>query len=116
VALIAGGAGITPIRALFETLPGGPGEVALLYRAQRPEELVFREELDELARRRGAEVHYVVGGDSALSAQALARLLPDVGQRDVFVCGPPAMVEATRTSLREAGVPGRHIFTERFAL
>src|SRR5919204_742300 len=115
LALIAGGAGITPIRALFETLPGGPGEVALLYRAQRPEELVFREELDELARRRGAEVHYVVGGGSALSAQALARLLPDVRQRDVFVCGPPAMVEATRTSLREAGVPGRHIFTERFA-
>ena len=31
--LIAGGAGITPLRALFETLPGGPGDLTLLYRA-----------------------------------------------------------------------------------
>jgi predicted ferric reductase len=115
VALIAGGAGITPIRALLETMPGGPGEIALLYRAPRPQELVFRDELDELARRRGADVHYSVGEDGGLSGPALARLLPDIAQRDVFVCGPPAMVEATRGSLRAAGVPGRHIFTERFA-
>ena len=35
VLLIAGGAGITPLRALFETLPGGPGDLTLLYRASK---------------------------------------------------------------------------------
>jgi predicted ferric reductase len=116
VALIAGGAGITPIRALLETLPGGPGDIALVYRAPSEEELVFRDELDELGRRRGAEVRYVVGETGGLSAPELARLVPDIAERDAYVCGPPAMVEATRAGLREAGVPGRHIFTERFAL
>ena len=116
VALIAGGAGITPIRALVETLPGGSGDIALVYRAPRAEELVFRDELDELSRTRGTEIHYLVGDEGGLSADTLERLLPDIAKRDVFVCGPPVMVEATRASLRAAGVPRRQIFSERFAL
>jgi predicted ferric reductase len=112
VALIAGGAGITPIRALLETMPGRPGDLAVVYRVPCADEIVFRSELDDLARLRGAELHYVVGDDS----RAIGDLLPDVAERDAFVCGPPAMVEATRASLRAAGVPSRHIFSERFAL
>ena len=49
VLLVAGGVGITPLRALFETLPGGPGTITLLYRASTPLDLVFRHELDEIA-------------------------------------------------------------------
>ena len=41
--------------------------------------------------------------------------MPDIADRDVFVCGPPSMVEATVTSLRTVGVPRRRIVTERFA-
>ena len=33
VALIAGGVGITPIRALLEDMPGEPGDIAVVYRA-----------------------------------------------------------------------------------
>ena len=116
VALIAGGTGITPVRALLESLPGGPGDIALLYRVPRSDEVLFREELDRLARARGADVHYMVGENGDFSARALTGLIPDIAQRDAFVCGPPAMVDATRASLREAGVPRRQIFTERFAL
>ena len=70
VALIAGGVGITPIRALLEDMPGGPGDIAVVYRAFHADHVILRAELDELARRRGAEVHYVVGdhrGDAACS-------------------------------------------------
>ena len=59
VALIAGGVGITPIRALLEDMPGGPGDIAVVYRALGEEDVILRAELDELAARRGAEVHYV---------------------------------------------------------
>lgn len=118
VALIAGGVGITPIRALLEDMPGGPGDIAVVYRALREDDLILRAELDELAGRRGAEIHYVVGdhrdGDF-LSAEHLLRLVPDIAARDVYVCGPPAMTEATRASLGRSGVPRRHIYTERFA-
>jgi predicted ferric reductase len=122
VALIAGGVGITPIRALLEEMPGEPGDIAVVYRALGPDDVILRAELDELARRRGAEVHYVLGDHRApgagelLSPEHLCRLVPDIAARDVYVCGPPAMTEATRASLDRSGVSRRHIFTERFAL
>ena len=61
VALIAGGVGITPIRALLEDMPGEPGDIAVVYRALGEADVILRAELDELATRRGAEVHYVIG-------------------------------------------------------
>jgi predicted ferric reductase len=121
VLYIAGGIGITPIRAMLETTPAGDGEVTLFYRAVAADELLFRDELDELARRRGIDVRYLLGDhrDPAarhlLGAAHLRRLLPDVARRDVFVCGPPAMTATTERSLRAAGVPRRQIHTERFA-
>jgi predicted ferric reductase len=118
VVLIAGGIGITPIRALLEDMPGGPGDIAVVYRALRPEDVILRAELDELARRRGAELHYVVGDHreaALLSPEHLQRLVPDIATRDVYVCGPPAMTEATRATLDRSGVPRRQIVIERFA-
>jgi predicted ferric reductase len=112
--LIAGGVGIAPIRALLEDMPG---EVAVIYRAGREDELLFREELDELSSRRGAPVHYVIGergGDGLMSPEQLRRLVPDIADRDVYVCGPVSMTEATRASLRGAGVPSRQIVSEAF--
>ena len=114
VALIAGGVGITPIRALLEDMPGEPGDIAVVYRALRPEDVILRAELDELARRRGAELHYVVGDHregALLSPEHLQRLVPDIAARDVYVCGPPAMTEATRATpgpLRRPAAPDRH--------
>ena len=118
VALIAGGVGITPIRALLEDMPGEPGDIAVVYRALAPEDVILREELDLIARRRGAELHYVFGDHrdaEALTPEELRRLVPDIAQRDVYVCGPPAMTDAIRATLASTGVSRRHIYTERFA-
>ena len=76
--------------------------------------MILRAELDELARRRGADLHYVVGA-APLSAERLLELVPDLPERDVFVCGPPAMTEAMRDSLGRTGVPRRQVSVERFA-
>ncbi|HEX6458972.1 MAG TPA: ferredoxin reductase family protein [Thermoleophilaceae bacterium] len=115
VALIAGGSGITPIRALLESLPARHGEIALVYRVARADDLVFRGELEQLGRTRGADVHFVVGPEGDVSVESLTRLIPDIAERDAFVCGSPRMVEVTRASLLAAGLPASHIFTERFA-
>jgi predicted ferric reductase len=118
VVLIAGGVGITPMRALFETLPVVPGEeLTLLYRAKAPGQLVFRQELDALAERRRARVIYLLGSSpDLLSAGSLARLVPRLVDRDVFLCGPPGMSAAVRRSLAELGLPRQQLHEERFAL
>jgi len=118
VALIAGGIGITPIRALLETMSG---DIVVLYRAVAETDVIFREELDRLAAARGATVHYVIGdhrGDGAdlLSPAHLQELVQDIAERDVFLCGPPAMTAVLGRNVRQAHVPRRHIHTERFAL
>ncbi len=118
VLLVAGGIGITPIRSLVERMRG---DIVLVYRALRDEDLVLRPELDALAERDGITVHYVVGdhtgeGQRLLSPEHLRELVPDAPERDVFLCGPPAMTDALRRRLRAAGVPRRHIHLERFAL
>jgi predicted ferric reductase len=116
--LIAGGIGITPVRALLETMRG---DLVVLYRAISDTDVIFREELDRIAAARRATVHYVLGdhrGDGAglLSPAHLKELVPDIEDRDVFLCGPPAMTEALERNVRGARVPRRHIHTERFAL
>ena len=121
VLLIAGGIGIAPLRALFEELPAGPGDLTLLYRASRPRDIVFRAELDHLAGARGAIVHYLIGarGSRAMPADPLAppalkQLVPDVREREVYLCGPTPMMEAVRDGLQLLGIPRRHIHFERF--
>src|SRR5579872_12460 len=118
VVLIAGGIGITPVRALIEELCG---DVVLIYRAVHEDELIFRDELERLGRERGVNVRYVVGDHRApenrhlLSAAHLRQLLPDIGSREIYLCGPPAMMRQLETNVRHAGVPARHIHTDRFA-
>jgi ferredoxin-NADP reductase len=54
VLLIAGGVGITPMRALFEVIDLPGKDVTLVYRASCERDLVFKDELDEIAERSGA--------------------------------------------------------------
>ena len=121
ILLIAGGIGITPLRALLEELPTRPGELTLIYRARHPRDVVFRDELDAIARLNGATVHYLIGRrgsralpEDPLGPAALASLVPDAPQRDVYVCGPDPMMEAVRRTLRILGVPIDQIHSERF--
>ena len=119
VVLIAGGIGITPLRALFETLPGAPGDVRLIYRAGSADDVVFRSELEAIARARGARLHLLTGrraqlGHDPLSARALTANIPDLREHDVYICGPDAMARAVVAALQSARVPQRQIHHESF--
>jgi predicted ferric reductase len=122
VLLIAGGIGVAPIRALLEALPAAPGAITLLYRAGSWDEAVFRDELDTLARVRGATIHYLIGRrrtrdlpHDPLEISGIRRLVPDVAERDVYICGPIGMIDILRRRLRTMGVPAEQIHAERFA-
>ncbi|NBE85341.1 ferredoxin reductase family protein [Micromonospora rubida] len=117
--LIAGGSGITPLRAMLEELPPG---AALIYRARTPDDVLLHRELDWLAQERGTDVWYVIGSRDdqgprqVMSAAGLRRLVPDVASRDVYLCGPPGLVEQSVRALRRAGVPRRQIHLATFEL
>jgi ferredoxin-NADP reductase len=119
VLLIAGGIGITPLRALFETLPARPGDLTLIYRASDDSDLIFRRELEHLARQRGARLWLLTGsridlGGDPLTPAALAAHVPGLTRHDVYLCGPDGMTAGVARSLRAAGVPRRQIHHESF--
>jgi predicted ferric reductase len=119
VLLIAGGVGITPLRALFESLPARHGDLTLIVRANSDEDIVFRDELDAIAERQGAQLHYLVGPPGAESdpfvGSRLRRLVPDLSRHDVYLCGPPAFMIVATERLRACGVPARYLHREHFA-
>jgi predicted ferric reductase len=120
VLLIAGGIGITPLRALLEEMPARRGAITLLYRASRWEDLVFGDELEDLARSRGARLEYLIGRRAdlrrdLLDARHLHRAVPDIAQREIYVCGPVGMIATVRRSLHQLRVPTSRIHEERFA-
>ncbi|MEW2400201.1 ferredoxin reductase family protein [Streptomyces sp. NPDC046862] len=115
--LIAGGVGITPLRALFETLPG---DVTLLYRARTVEDLALGAELEAIADWRGARVLYALNGPRGqrpdLTPASLRAAVPDLPERDVYLCGPHGFAREVYETLRAAGVPDRRIHHESFEL
>ncbi|MFY1676134.1 ferric reductase-like transmembrane domain-containing protein [Streptomyces sp. WMMC905] len=120
VLLVAGGVGITPMRALFETLPGSGGDITLLYRANSTRDLALWSELAAIADERGARLMYAVNSPDGerpdISAETLTSKIPDIDRHDVFMCGPPGFARSVYEALRGAGVPARRIHHESFAM
>ena len=120
VLLVAGGVGITPIRAMFAALSTRmPDAITLVYRASHPRDVVFHRELDAIAADRGAAVHYVIGsrkrlGYDPLAARELQRMVPGLHRYEAYVCGPAGMTETAVASLCDAGIPRRRIHHESF--
>ncbi|HSX98617.1 MAG TPA: ferredoxin reductase family protein [Streptomyces sp.] len=113
--LIAGGVGVTPIRALLEEIEG---HAVVIYRVGAKQDAVLYDELQRLAFDKGAELHLLSGPVSPdlLAPRELRRMVPDITDRDVFLCGPPPMMNAVLGSLRELDVPKQQIHFERFSL
>jgi ferredoxin-NADP reductase len=125
VALIGAGVGIAPLRALAEGLPYAPGDATVLYRSSA-ELPLFRGEFDALVARRGLQLFWLPGhrrapdswlGDGVGAATDLAALrgwMPDVAERDVYVCGPGPWAEQVRATALAAGVPAENVHVESF--
>jgi predicted ferric reductase len=119
VLLIAGGIGVTPIRALLED-PDIGSDVVVLYRVRSGADAVLIGELRNLARVRGARLHVITGrtgaGNQPFRPEGLLSMVPDVTDRDVYVCGPMPLTRAVVSSLKSLKVPGRQIHAEMFRL
>jgi len=124
IALVAAGVGVAPLRALAEGLNYAPGEAVLLYRfSGRP---LFEQELQQLARDRGLHVIWLpgrrradgswlcTGVGKADDADLLRRWVPDLSDRDVFVCGPEEWAADFRRAATAVGVRADRLHVESF--
>jgi predicted ferric reductase len=116
VVLIGGGIGVTPLRAIAETMHGRQHDIVFIQRASKVGELILTRELEALDR--AGRLLYVpaVGSrkNDPLSAERLLDLVPDLDEREVFICGSVGMAAAAVRNLRRAGVRRGRIHTEIF--
>lgn len=100
VLMVAGGLGMVPLRGLLQYLIDHRdrfGRVILLYGSRRPEQVLFRDELESVGRRGDAEIHLTVDepGDGPWSGRVgfVTELLDgldlDVPRTFAAACGPP---------------------------
>lgn len=118
ILLVAGGAGIGPIRALAEELMLRGGRPVVLYRVSSPEQLAL---LGELQAMPGVTVVPLVGrraelGYDPLGPGSLQRIVPDLHDWEAFLCGPEAMADRVEASLRELRMPRRFIHREELSM
>ena len=94
----------------------------MIYRVVRDEDVIFRTSskswrgergIDLVLRRRRPRDRR---GARRFSPDHLQELVPDIAERQVYVCGPPAMTEVIDRNVRRANVPPRLIHVEKFAL
>jgi ferredoxin-NADP reductase len=105
---------------------GWPADVVFVHSARTPRDIVFRHELDALATGPNLAVAAVCEDDAPdetwsgprgrLSLPLLLRLAPDLYEREIFTCGPPAYMQAVREHLRTAGVDPARCHEESFEL
>jgi predicted ferric reductase len=125
--LIAGGAGISPLFSMCQTLAsrGDCRPVILFYAGRELENLPFRQRLDELQRQMNLKVIYVIahppvdwaGERGYVTGDMLKKYLPSQFRRyQYFVCGPEPMMDSVENELTRLRVPAERIHTERFVM
>lgn len=123
--LIAGGIGITPLRAMIPDLLQAGKTVLLVLAARDRAGAALLAEVETLAHSTAGrlQVHAVLSDDPAwtgwrgfVNAELLQQLVPDLAGWEVFLCGPPPMMRLVRAAVRSLGLPGRQFHDERFAL
>ncbi|GAA2052832.1 ferredoxin reductase family protein [Leifsonia soli] len=118
ILLVAGGAGVGPIRALAEELARRGARPVVLYRARSAQHLALLGELQALP---GVTVIPLVGrrselGYDPLDVEPLRHLIPDLHDWEAFICGPEGMGERVESSLRALRMPKRFIHREELSM
>ena len=128
VAFLSGGIGITPIRSICKYLTdtGSSASIRVIYSARTVADFVFREDFDEMEREnRYLFLTYMITAEEPpadstikagrLDAETVRKKIPDYLDRVFYVCGPPGMVKAMISMLKEGlSLPSEKIIHENF--
>lgn len=121
---IAGGIGVTPFRShlMYMRDSDKVHDTALFYCANTAAELAYYEDFEKLSQSQALSVIPVLAKEERealyehgfVTADMLARRVPDYLERHWYISGPPPMVRAYRNLLSDLGVKNSNITTDFF--
>ena len=133
--MLAAGVGLTTMRGLAEEIAGeaptcGPGglsrpSVVVMHRIRSHSDALFEAEFAAAAHTADVSLIRLIGSRSDRSGWwggsrsidptvALSRIVPDLGHREVYLCGPADWMREVRASLKTLGVRPDRIHAEEF--
>ncbi len=120
VVIIAGGIGLAPLRpALYAMLSKRDqyGDIALLYGARRPEDLLYTNEFETWRGRYGIQVKVTVDsserewrGNVGVVTTLVPRVTFDPANTVAMICGPEVMMQFASLELQHCGISDENIF------
>jgi len=125
LALLTGGIGITPARSMLRYLCTNKmdRDVVLLYGNARAEDIVFKEELDEIcAAMPRVRIEHILsapppdwkGRAGLIDKQQVTSAIPDYKDRTFYISGPPRMVMSLQEQLAALKIPQDRIIRDSF--
>lgn len=125
---LAAGSGVTPLMSMLRWLADMAHEVdvVFIYNVSTPADIIFHQELLHLATRFGHRLRLVIvpvspavgipwqGSTGRLSDMLIRSNVPDLEDREVFVCGPAGYMAAAKALLLSAGLPEARYHQEAF--
>ncbi|MFL0579233.1 benzoate 1,2-dioxygenase electron transfer component BenC [Dietzia sp. 179-F 9C3 NHS] len=122
--LLAGGTGLAPVLSILETLAAAgttDRPVHLIYGTSFDTDVVYTDLLDEFTTRIPGMTWDLVVADPQTkhpnSGYVTSLIRPEHlhgGSTDIYLCGPPPMVEAVRGFLDDEGLQVTHFYYEKF--
>lgn len=126
ITLLSGGIGITPFMSIIKNAADKQLEskITLFYGCRTEKDIVFKEELEELAKNNNnLKLVFVItepspqwrGNTGIITAELVKKEVPDYKENMFYTCGPPGMVTAMEKLVENIGVPKEKIKKELFA-
>ncbi len=115
--LIAGGIGVTALRALLEELPAKSKPV-VIRRVRSQEDLVLKAEVEALIKHRRGNLYELIGSRRHIKfdGPAIQKMVPDILHRDVYICGSQSFVDGIIEIVKDIGVNSDSIHFEAFSI
>lgn len=118
ILLLAAGSGMTPVIGMFERLALERPDlnVRCVYAVRGQDDVLFAERLRRCSRLSPDFRLSIVCSDTdgRLDADGLLSLVPDIGTRKLYMCGPEGLMETARQVALDNGAPTDRIFSEQF--
>lgn len=129
VVCIGGGAGMAPVLSLLRHMSetDNTRPVHFYYGARTPNDLFYLDEILELGKKltdfnfvvalsetAEPQVEHPVAVETGYVTDVVSRLEPDIDKTEVYLCGPPPMVDAALALLETAGTPHDQVFYDKF--
>ncbi|MCI1034747.1 benzoate 1,2-dioxygenase electron transfer component BenC [Raoultella terrigena] len=123
VLMLAGGTGIAPFLSMLQTLQGRETKhsIHLIYGVAKESEMVAVACLEALAKRIPTFTWSVTVSDPETAwpykgyvTEHISDENLNAGDVDIYLCGPPPMVEAVRVFLDGGGIQPRNFYYEKF--